>query len=555
MTPFLEPKLKCFLAAVSLLLFCGNTSAQDTLKAEIYEEILNDNFGIYNDEMYSYMDSLTLQGGKYVWNSKLFRASAYSRNSDSLKPAELLINACIEHYKQVKDTNLLAQSIKLSYFINLDLSQFLKAIDRLNQGVALVATTDDFRKAAFFEGQLGYLYLSVLEDTLNALPHIKNGISTALKVEAWDLAKLGASHLLEYNLLVGDTTSARNASELALKYSTKYGPLEARHYEGHNAIAHFLFRIGEPENAIEHGITLVTKGRELENKRLLMVGVIILAQAYFETGNLKQAHKYVQVGLKESESYGQANILEAQDYWNWQIYDALGMTEKALASLKRYNEYRDAYNDESSKVSITKTLFQGELKRKEIEKEKVELSLSLAKEKSKAQSSVIISVIGLLLALGFYVVLLYRKKKKEVQLNRILTASNEVVIKQKEYLQMNIEELQQNLEEKTLETDSYYFTQSAIQIKFEDVVMLESSNNYVLIYVVDRKNPLLERVKMIELIKGFPSSIFVKIHRSYYVNVNHIISRSSKYDIKMSNEVLLTSSRNFVDNLGGKFLN
>ena len=59
---------------------------------------------------------------------------------------------------------------------------------------------------------------------------------------------------------------------------------------------------------------------------------------------------------------------------------------------------------------------------------------------------------------------------------------------------------------------------------------------------------------MIKLIEDFPNTIFIKTHRSYYVNVNHIISRPSKYLIKMSNEIEITITRTYVNNLGNKFL-
>jgi len=546
--------MKNLLCLIFILLFCQNITAQDVSEVERYEQILDESFAVYNAEMFAYIDSLAMQGDEYVWYAQFYKANQYRMISDSLKEAERLINECIDYYEQTHTTGLLIESLKISYFINKDLSQFQGAIGCLNQGIELAVAAGNSSYAAYFEGELGYLYLSYLEDTVNALPHIENGISTALEIEAWDYAKLGASHLMEYYLLVGDTAKARNASELALEYSLRYEPTDPRHYEGHNGIAQFFLRIGELENAIRHGIILVDKGQELENETLLIVGALTLTQAYFETDDLQQAHHYLQIASEATEVYGQTDMLEYQHFWGTQIYEALGITEKALASLKKYVEIHDAYNDESSKVSITKTLFQGELEREKIEKEKVELTLSLAQEEAKFQFIVIVSILGLLLAMAFYALLIYRKKQKEIQLNRVLTASNEVVLKQKEQLKMSVDELQKNLEEIQLEADSYYFAQSAIQIKFEEIIMLESSNNYVLIHVVDRKNPLLERVKMIELVEGFPTNMFMKIHRSFYVNVNHIISRPSKYLIKMSNETVLTASRNYVDNLGDKFL-
>ncbi|MGH1338400.1 MAG: LytTR family transcriptional regulator DNA-binding domain-containing protein [Aureispira sp.] len=101
------------------------------------------------------------------------------------------------------------------------------------------------------------------------------------------------------------------------------------------------------------------------------------------------------------------------------------------------------------------------------------------------------------------------------------------------------------------EQETFYFSQSAIQIAFTDILCLESSNNYVLIHVLTRPTPLLERVKMIKLIEGFPSHLFIKTHRSYYVNKKHIVARPSKYKFELSNGIQLSASRSCVENLTG----
>ena len=80
------------------------------------------------------------------------------------------------------------------------------------------------------------------------------------------------------------------------------------------------------------------------------------------------------------------------------------------------------------------------------------------------------------------------------------------------------------------------------------------SDHYVLIHIKDRQHPLLERIKMTNLVKNLPSTLFVKVHRSYYVNMSHIVSRPSKYSLKMSNDTEITVSRSCIDNLDNKFL-
>jgi hypothetical protein len=118
----------------------------------------------------------------------------------------------------------------------------------------------------------------------------------------------------------------------------------------------------------------------------------------------------------------------------------------------------------------------------------------------------------------------------------------------------NLKLAETNLKSLEKESESIYFSQSAIQVKFEDIILLESSDHYVLIHVKDRQNPLLERIKMTDLVQKFPSTLFTKVHRSYCVNMNHIASRPSKYLLKMSNGAEVTITKTYVNNLGNKFL-
>ncbi len=111
-----------------------------------------------------------------------------------------------------------------------------------------------------------------------------------------------------------------------------------------------------------------------------------------------------------------------------------------------------------------------------------------------------------------------------------------------------------NLNALKKESESFYFPQSAIQINFEDIIFLESSDHYVLVHIKERKNPLLERTSMSKLMKAFPETNFVKIHRSFYINIHQIATRPSKYLLTMSNDIEVTISRSYVDNLGNKFL-
>ena len=83
------------------------------------------------------------------------------------------------------------------------------------------------------------------------------------------------------------------------------------------------------------------------------------------------------------------------------------------------------------------------------------------------------------------------------------------------------------------------------KLKFDDILFLESENVYVLIHTVHKK--LLVRTTMQQYLEHFDERIFVRIHRSYVVNVNHIESINSENII--INRITLPLSKNYRDEL------
>lgn len=83
------------------------------------------------------------------------------------------------------------------------------------------------------------------------------------------------------------------------------------------------------------------------------------------------------------------------------------------------------------------------------------------------------------------------------------------------------------------------------KVRIEDILYLESDNVYVNVYTVDDKllvrNTLQEYIALI----GLPS--FVRVHRSYVVNINHIQSIGAEYLI--INKTKIPISRSLRDNL------
>lgn len=527
--------------------------SQEVLKHEVYVG-KTDDLNLYSDSIFLLIDSIEALGGEAVWKAKYLSAAALSLRNDQKEQAKIEVDECIEHFKQTGDSLNWIRILRLASYIELDLHDYRAAIQRYNQAVNLAIAARDSLEIAYFDGELGYQYMVILEDMEQALMHLQRSYNVSVGGEHWERASRASCYLMEYYMEHGDTLKSFEYAEKALIYSTKLDSFTVEHYDGHLTMSYHYLAAGQYHKAIGHGEILVAKGRKLNDDDVLTNGLLVLAEAFLKLRNYEEGYEAAKHAVELSEKLGDVTGLEPSYDLYWRMCEGLGKTEEAFEALKKYNGYLSLYSEQSALVTSLKSLYKGDLDREKVEKEKVELTLALAKENSRFKSLLLVSVLGLLLALVIYSYIVFKRNRREKEYNRTLEASNEVILRQKQNLEMNLDELKKDLEEKEREADSYYFAQSAIQIKFSKIIVLESSNNYVLIHVEDRPNPLLERVKMKDLVEHFPSNMFVRIHRSYYINVNQIISRPSKYVVKMSNDMVLNVSRSYVDELGDHFL-
>lgn len=81
-----------------------------------------------------------------------------------------------------------------------------------------------------------------------------------------------------------------------------------------------------------------------------------------------------------------------------------------------------------------------------------------------------------------------------------------------------------------------------------NVLFIQSNDNYILIYLNNKKTPIIERRVLREFVKGLPNN-FIQIHRSFCINKYHIKCRPSKYSIILSNGDELKVTKSYINNL------
>ena len=71
--------------------------------------------------------------------------------------------------------------------------------------------------------------------------------------------------------------------------------------------------------------------------------------------------------------------------------------------------------------------------------------------------------------------------------------------------------------------DGYYFH----KVFFRDIIYLESDNNYVTVHTVDKKH--LVRTSLQNYLDHFDPNKFFRIHRSYVINLDHIVTINTEF--------------------------
>lgn len=536
------------------LVCCLNLLAQEDFTDLLYANYEDKGYKAFKandfELAYIYLDSMASLGTKYAWSSKILRGRVLAFVEDSMQVSKKILEDCLRYYEKQEDTSNLLASYKENYFIHTNLNDIQASIKLLNKALDLSYSYQDLEAISHFEWGLGDLYLNELEDMPNALVHLKRGVAAAIQNEDWHDACWISSSMSKVFRNIGDSINEEKTIYQALDYALNIDSLEFNHYDGYLNLGFYFLRKEDYQNAIKNALIAFRGASEvLEDYDVLIYCCEILIEAYWKVGEIEKGYHYIKIGFDLMDGEGSVYIQRNVYYYGAKILEAKGLYQEALKAWDLFYKYEKIFYEKAQDKAIARQLYSGEVNRKNAEKAQVELNLQIVREQAKFQWLVIIGILVLLGVTISYSFLIYRKKQETAQLNKVLSASQEVVLQQKEILLQDYQKLQKTLEEKEEEAKTVYFTQSAIQLKFEDIIYLESDNNYVLIHTKDRETPLLERIKMIDLVKQFPDTMFTKIHRSYYINKKHVVARPSKYIVELSNGAVLKPSRSYVDNL------
>ena len=132
---------------------------------------------------------------------------------------------------------------------------------------------------------------------------------------------------------------------------------------------------------------------------------------------------------------------------------------------------------------------------------------------------------------------------KPVSLDRFIKACNKA---------QELHELRTgNKPVETKSEEDYFFINvdySLVKILFKNIIWIEGLKDYIKIYLKDSSKPLVTRLSMKALEDELPTSLFIRIHKSYIISKNFITS-VKKSSVFLDNKTELPVGENYKERI------
>jgi tetratricopeptide (TPR) repeat protein len=241
----------------------------------------------------------------------------------------------------------------------------------------------------------------------------------------------------------------------------------------------------------------------LDNKRYIAQNQNLLGELQFQKENYDEAIKYVDSSLKLSDENNLKFLLPTNYNVLSRIYSQIGQKEKSIEydilakeskpRVRDFSDSRITTLNEDIKIKKAK-LYESRLNEVEDTNQFFKLNLFLA-----------LLIIFILMFIAYKYFKKHESTKKEVkdvhqELKKIKESKNEVKAADEKVIHLK----------------------SKASFNSSNILYVKSDGHYVEYYLDSKNNPEVDRSTMIEVEKMLPTPSFVRIHKSYIVNINRI---------------------------------
>jgi len=249
------------------------------------------------------------------------------------------------------------------------------------------------------------------------------------------------------------------------------------------------------------------------------VTYLLIGESYLRMGDFDKAIS----NLNKAQEITTKRHLKTNIY-NFLIesYSISGNYKAALNESYHFSVFKDSINtiQENDRIAILTSKFENEKQAQEILELQQEKILQLAKEEKKQWQYAMFGLVFLLIILW---------------LSKIYMSS---VIKRKQV------ERERDAIAKKVEKDALILNNKT-KVYLAELKYIKSDGNYLELYTSNKK--IIDRNKLKNILKILPPN-FVKVHRSYIVNKNYIVSLNS-VSITIKHDIEIPISRIFKNNL------
>jgi|TARA_R110000823_G_scaffold315126_1_gene445833 tetratricopeptide (TPR) repeat protein len=257
-------------------------------------------------------------------------------------------------------------------------------------------------------------------------------------------------------------------------------------------------------DSAEHYLNKSYKGfKEVNDNRYIAQNLNLLGELQLQKGVYEKALEYADSSLKKTNENNLEFLLPANYFLLSRVYSNMGNVEKA----KEYSDLATSSRPKEMDFSESRIDYLNEGIR--INKAKAYESRLIEVEESNQffKSNLFIAVILILLLIS--IVYVFFKKHKVIK--------NEF-----KDIQLKLDATRDSKPKDKLEDKKVIHLKSKATINSAKILYVKSDGHYVEYYLDARKNPEVDRNTMIEVEKTLPAQSFVRIHKSYIVNINRI---------------------------------
>ncbi len=435
--------------------------------------------------------------------------------------AQEIFNKAILYYKQANDTVSLAKTLG-NLGVTFDyLGLYTNALESYFAALKICEGVRDTPCLASNNSNIASIYF-MINDNEKALKYMK--ISNDLKEKFGDSTGLviGLNNLAEALIKADQLDSVLRILHRSETISEKLDLASSLGYT-YGAYGNYYLKKQEFQQAEKYFLKQIIIFEKIDAIDNLSEAKNSLTTLYIKNGNCVKASallKEIIPTIKENLQL----LIETKDALSNSLACQNNFKE-AFLILKEKNFLDD------SLMTIEKHKALQELETKyETEKKECVITQQNLEIKNKNMGLGLVGG-GLLGAIGL-ATLLYRKRRQEQELNQLLDQQNRVLQDANQGLlhQLSIQRESDEVAQEPLMITLSNGSQSIVNI--DDIQYFEAENNIVKIVLADGtvRHDYQRLKNFIELLKD--SAMFVQIHRSYLVNVNHVTSHRAN-DLKM----------------------